>query len=158
MDSVGRVSRACSLAWLLAGLLFVALGVAYLIAAGRSRWQSPACARFLSPSCYSTVMTLGRIMTTAAIVASVGAALLVGRWAAVKYAGLAPVRPGLAAASGLVLVLAATVLGTAIWIPALHVLWPGPDTPLACRAAGAIMCLAAIVVFAEPHWRTREVA
>jgi hypothetical protein len=159
MDSVDRVSRAGSLAWLLTGLLFVALGVAYLVATGHRGWRSPACARFLSPSCISSGMTLARIMTTAAVVAAVGAALLVGRWAAVKYAGLAPVRQGPAVASGLVLVLAATILGTAIWIPALHVVWPGQDTPLAARAAGAIVCLAAIVVFAEPHWwRTREVA
>ena len=59
--------------------------------------------------------------STAAIAAAAGAALLLSRWLAVKYAGLAPARPGFAFTAVVLLVLAAVVLGTMGWPPALHV-------------------------------------
>lgn len=108
----GHISRAVSVTWLLAGLAAAGLGVADLAAAGRLGWQSPAwlCTDFLSPSCNSTGPSTGDTQS-AVIAAAAGAALLLGWWLAVRYAGLAPVRRGFALAAGLLLSLAAFGLG-----------------------------------------------
>jgi hypothetical protein len=109
----GRVSRAVSVAWLLAGLAAAGFGVAYLAAAGQLGWQSPAflCTHFLSPSCDSAGGPAIGDTQSAAIAAAAGAALLLGRWLAVRHAGLAPVRRSIALAAGLLLGLLAFGLG-----------------------------------------------
>jgi hypothetical protein len=109
----GRASRAMSSAWLLAGLAAAGLGVANVTAAGRVGWWSPAylCTNFLSPTCNSAGGPAIGDTQSAAIAAAVGAALLTGRWLAIRYAGLAPVRRGFAVAAGLLLALVAFSLG-----------------------------------------------
>jgi hypothetical protein len=78
-----RLNRAASVAWLLAGLAGCGLGVAYLVAAWWHSWQTPACTVVLTPHCYTTGMLMTRI-TTATTIAAAGAALLLGRWLAVR--------------------------------------------------------------------------
>lgn len=163
----GRVSQAVSAAWLLAGLAAAALGVADLAAAGRLGWQSFAwtCTAFLSPSCYAIGGTAVRATTSAAVAAAAGAALLLGRWLAVRYAGLAPVRRGVALAAGLLLGLVAFGLGMtgqAVALPGsvrglvFDVLPARYVTGGATFTVGAtvlIECLAAAVSLAGPRPR-----
>jgi hypothetical protein len=117
----GRVSRAVSAGWLLAGLAAAGLGVAYLAASGRVGWQSAArmCTNFLTPSCYSIRGPAIRDTQSAVMAAATGAALLLGRWLAVRYGGLAPVRRGFASAAGLVMGLVAFGFGMSGQAPAL---------------------------------------
>jgi len=117
-----RLNRALSAGWLLAGLAIAGLGAAYLVAARRLVWQPLGCNVVLTSSCYLR----GHITSatsSAAIAAAAGTVLLLGRWLAVKYAGLAPARRGLAFTAAMLLVLTAVVLGTMGWPPALHVLF-----------------------------------
>jgi hypothetical protein len=163
----GRVSRAVSVAWLLAGLAVGGLGMADLAAAGRLGWQSPAwlCTNFLSPSCNSAGPTTGDTQS-AVIAAAAGAALLLGRWLAVRYAGLAPVHRGCALATGLLLGLVAFGLGMtghAVALPdtvrglASDVL-PGPYVTVGATfsVAATVLaeCLAAAVILfsSRPRW------
>ena len=161
----GLVSRAVSVGWLLAGLATAGLGVAYLAAYARLGWLSPAwmCTNFLNPSCYSSG-DLIRDMQGAVIAASVGTALLFGRWLAVRYGRLAPVRRGFASAAGLVIGLVAFSFGMTGQVPAL----PGSVTgglfwvPLRhgsffLGAAALMECVAAAVSLAgsRPRWHLR---
>lgn len=157
----GRVSRALSAGWLLAGLAAAGLGVAYLAASGRLGWQSPVrmCTHFLNPFCLSIGGTAIRATTSAAVAAAAGAALLLGRWLAVRYAGLAPVRRGFAVAAGLLLGLAAFgfgMTGQAVALPdsvrsLVFDVLPGRYVVGATFTVGAtvlIECLAAVVSLA----------
>jgi hypothetical protein len=92
-QDAGRLTRAVSTAWLLAGLAACGLGAAYLVAAWWHSWQTPACTLVLTPYCETTGMLVTRI-TTATTIAAAGAALLLGRWLAVRYAALASSRRG----------------------------------------------------------------
>jgi hypothetical protein len=83
----GRLNRAVSTGWLLAGLAGCGLGAAYLVAAWWHTWQTPNCYLALAPGCYTSGMLVTRI-TTATTFAAAGAALLLGRWLAVRYAAL----------------------------------------------------------------------
>lgn len=85
--------------------------------------------------------------------AAAGAALLIGRWLAVRYAGLAPARRGFALAAGLVLALAAIVIGTAGWVPAPHFSLLGPGTSFIVTATALIECLAAAAGLADSRPR-----
>ena len=82
-----------STAWLLAGLAACGLGAAYLLAAWWHTWQTPNCYVALAYGCYTTGMLVTRI-TTATTIAAAGAALLLGRWLAVRYTALASTRRG----------------------------------------------------------------
>ena len=95
LRSAGRLNRAVSAAWLLAGLAACALGAAYLAAAWWHTWQTPNCYVALAPGCYTAGMLVTRI-TTATTFAAAGAALLLGRWLAVRYAALTSSRRGFA--------------------------------------------------------------
>ena len=86
-QGAGRLNRAVSTAWLLTGLAACGLGAAYLAAAWWHTWQIPDCTVALSYGCYTTDMLVTRI-TTAMTIAAAGAALLFGRWLAVRYAAL----------------------------------------------------------------------
>jgi hypothetical protein len=156
-----------SVAWLLVGLAAAGLGVAYVAAAGRVGWWSPAwlCTNFLSPSCNSTGPAIGDTQS-AAIAATAGAALLAGRWLAVRYAGLAPVSRGFAVAAGLLLGLVAFGLGMtgqAVALPGsvrslVSDVVPGPYVTIGATVTVAatvlIECLAAAVslVGSRPRW------
>jgi hypothetical protein len=87
LRSAGRLNRALSTAWLLAGLTACGLGAAYLLAAWWHTWQTPNCYVALANGCYTAGMLVPRI-TTATTFAAAGAALLLGRWLAVRYAAL----------------------------------------------------------------------
>ena len=87
LRSAGRLNRAVSTAWLLTGLAACGLGAAYLAAAWWHTWQVPDCTVALSYGCYTTGMLVTRI-TTATTIAAAGAALLFGRWLAVRYTAL----------------------------------------------------------------------
>ena len=147
-----RLNRALSAGWLLAGLTFVGLGAAYLVAARRLVWQPLGCAPNLSGSCYVRADLVSGT-SSAAIAAASGTALLLSRWLAVKYAGLAPARRGFAFTAVMLLVLTAVVLGTMGWPPALHVFflqW----TPSAILIATALTeCVAIGVSLADAHPR-----
>jgi hypothetical protein len=93
LRSAGRLNRAVSTAWLLAGLAACGLGAAYLVAAWWHTWQTPDCTVALAYGCYTTGMLVTRI-TTAMTIAAAGAALLFGRWLAVRYAALTSSRRG----------------------------------------------------------------
>lgn len=95
LRSAGRLNRAVSTAWLLAGLAACGLGAAYLLVAWWHTWQTPNCYVALSFGCYTTGMLVTRI-TTATAIAAAGAALLLGRWLAVRYAALTSSRRGFA--------------------------------------------------------------
>ena len=95
LRSGGRLNRAVSTGWLLAGLAGCGLGVAYLVAVWWHTWQTPNCTFALSYGCYTTGMLVTRI-TTATTIAAAGAALLLGRWLAVRYAALTSSRRGFA--------------------------------------------------------------
>jgi hypothetical protein len=95
LRSAGRLNRAVSAAWLLAGLAACGLGAAYLLTAWWHTWQTPNCYVALAYGCYTTGMLVTRI-TTATTIAAAGAALLLGRWLAVRYAALIPSRRGFA--------------------------------------------------------------
>jgi hypothetical protein len=164
----GRASRAVSVAWLLAGLAAAGFGVAYLAAAGRLGWYSPAflCTHFLSPSCNSAGGPAIGDTQSAMIAAAAGAALLLGRWLAVRYAGLAPVRRGLALAAGLLLGLVAFSLGMtgqAVALPdsvrsLVPDMLPGPYVTVGATftiaATMLIECVAAAMslVGSRPRW------
>jgi hypothetical protein len=90
-----RLNRAASVAWLLAGLAGCGVGAAYLVAAWWHSWQTPACTLVLTPHCYTAGMLVTRI-TTATTITAAGAALLLGRWLAVRYAALTSSRRGFA--------------------------------------------------------------
>ena len=117
-----RLNRALSAGWLLSGLTLAGLGVAYLVAARRLVLQPPSCTVFLSSSCYLRGHITSAI-SSAAIAASSGTILLLGRWLSVRYAGLAPARRGFASTSAMLLVLTAVFLGIMGWPPALHILF-----------------------------------
>jgi hypothetical protein len=89
------LNRAVSMAWLLAGLAGCGLGAAYLVAAWWHTWQTPDCYVALSAGCYTAGMLVTRI-TTATTFAAAGAALLLVRWLAVRYAVLTSTRRGFA--------------------------------------------------------------
>ncbi len=162
-----RASRAVSLAWLLAGLAAAGLGVAYVTAAGRVGWWSPAylCTDYLSPSCNSAGPAVGDTQS-AAIAAAAGAAILAGRWLAIRYTGLAPVNRGLAMAAGLLLALVAFGLGmtgSAVALPGSVLslvpdVVPGPYVTIGATVTVAatvlIECLAAVasLVGSRPRW------
>jgi len=159
----GRVSRALSAGWLLAGLAACGLGVAYLAASGRAGWQSPAwmCTKFLTPSCSSIRGPAVRDPQSAVIAAAAGAALLLGWWLAVRYGGLAPVRRGFTLAAALVMGLTAFGFGLSGQAPALPdgmldgLLWlPLRYISFAVGAAVLIECLAAAVSLggSRPRW------
>ena len=95
LRSAGRLNRAVSTAWLLAGLVACGLGAAYLVAAWWHTWQTPNCYVALTYGCYTTGMLVTRI-TMATTIAAAGAALLLGRWLAVRYAALTSSRRGFA--------------------------------------------------------------
>jgi hypothetical protein len=95
LRSAGRLNRTVSTAWLLAGLAACGLGATYLAAAWWHTWQTPNCYVALAYGCYTTGMLVTRI-TTATTIAAAGAALLLGRWLAVRYAALTPSRRGFA--------------------------------------------------------------
>jgi hypothetical protein len=78
LRSAGRLNRAVSTAWLLAGLAACGLGAAYLVAAWWHTWQTPNCYVVLAYGCYTTGMLVTRI-TTATTIAAAGAALLLAR-------------------------------------------------------------------------------
>ena len=82
-----------STAWLRAGLAGCGLGAANLVAAWWHTWQTPDCYVALSYGCYTAGMLVTRI-TTATAIAAAGAALLLGRWLAVRYAALTSSRRG----------------------------------------------------------------
>jgi len=86
-QGAGRLNRAVSTAWLLTGLAACGLGAAYLAATWWHTWQIPDCTVALSYGCYTTGMLVTRI-TTATTIAAAGAALLFGRWLAVRYTAL----------------------------------------------------------------------
>src|SRR5260221_11950017 len=115
-----RLNRALSAGWLLAGLTFAGLGAGYLVAARRLVWQPAGSAPTGTSSCYLRAHLVSG-PSSAAIAAAAGAALLLGRWLAVKYAGLAPARRGFAFTAAMLLVLTAVVFGTMGWPPALDV-------------------------------------
>ena len=94
-QGAGLLNRAVSMAWLLAGLAGCGLGAANLLAAWWYTWQTPDCYVILSPGCYTAGMLVTRI-TTATTFAAAGAALLLGRWLAVRYAALTSSRHGFA--------------------------------------------------------------
>jgi hypothetical protein len=87
-QGTGPLGRAVSTGSLLAGLAGCGLGGAYLVAACWHSWQVPDCAVALSYGCYTTGMLVTRV-TTATTIAAAGAALLLGRWLAVRCAALA---------------------------------------------------------------------
>ena len=87
LRSAGRLNRAVSTAWLLAGLAACGLGAAYLAAAWWHTWQTPNCYVALAYGCYTSGMLVTRI-TTATTFAAAGAALLLSRWLVVRYAAL----------------------------------------------------------------------
>ena len=165
--AAGWLNQGVSAGWLLAGLAACGLGVGELAAAGRLGWQSlaGACTNFLRPGCYSTGGHVVHATMAAAIVAAAGAALLAGRWLAVRYAGLAPIHRGFTVAAGLVFGLAAFGLGMAGWAPAVPVTWLGqalgqaaflihvPSPSFFVGAAALMVSLAAAVSLAEPHPR-----
>ena len=95
LRSAGRLNRAVSTAWLLAGLAACGLGAAYLAAAWWHTWQTPNCYVALAYGCYTAGMLVTRI-TTATTFAAAGATLLLGRWLAVRYAALTSSRRGFA--------------------------------------------------------------
>jgi len=95
LRSAGRLNRGVSTAWLLAGLAACGLGATYLAAAWWHTWQTTDCYLALAPGCYTSGMLVTRI-TTATTFAAAGAALLLGRWLAVRYAALASARRGFA--------------------------------------------------------------
>jgi hypothetical protein len=158
----GRLNQALSAGWLLAGMAAAGLGVAYLVAAGRLGWRSPACSAILSPSCAAIAGPMAHLVPSAAIAAAAGAALLLGRSLAVRFAGLAPVHRGFALAVGLVLVLAAAGFGMVGQTPVLPAglrrlvfalpfwLW-GWSRLVAATAL--IECLAAAVTLADSRPR-----
>ena len=117
-----RLNRALSAGWLLAGLTLAGLGAAYVVAARRLVLQPFSCTVFLTSSCYLRGH-LGSATSSAAIAASSGTILLLSRWLAVRYAGLAPARRGFASTSAMLLVLTAVFLGIMGWPPALHILF-----------------------------------
>jgi hypothetical protein len=154
----GRLSQACSAGWLLAGLAAAALGVAYLAAAARLGWQAPArvCYNFLSPACYSIGGPVMRDIQSALIAAATGAALLLGWWVAVGYAGLAPARRSFVLAAGLMLGLVAFGFGMVGRTPALPdgvfsgLLWlPLGHISFVVGATALLECLAAAVALAD---------
>jgi hypothetical protein len=153
----GRVSRAVSVGWLMAGLAAAALGGTYLAEAGQLGWQSTAgaCTTFLSPVCYSIGGPVMRDIQSAVIAAGAGAMLLLGRWLAVRYTGLAPSRRGIALAAGLLLGLVAFCFGMAGLTPALHAevfsgLLSQPIGRVSFIGVTAVMeCLAAAVSLAD---------
>ena len=98
LRSAGHLNRAVSAAWLLAGLTACGLGAAYLAAAWWHTWQAPNCYVSLAPGCYTAGMLVTRI-TTATTFAAAGAALLLGRWLAVRYTALTSSRRGFASRS-----------------------------------------------------------
>jgi hypothetical protein len=95
LRAAGRLNRAVSAAWLLAGLAACGLGAAYLAAAWWHTWQAPNCYVALAYGCY-TADTLVTRITAATTFAAAGAALLLGRWLAVRYAALTSSRRGFA--------------------------------------------------------------
>ena len=95
LRSAGRLNRAVSTAWLLAGLAACGLGAAYLMVVWWHTWQTPNCYVALAYGCYTPSMLVTRI-TMATTIAAAGAALLLGRWLAVRYAALTPSRRGFA--------------------------------------------------------------
>ena len=161
VEGAGCLNRALSAGWLLAGLVAAGCGVAYLTAAGRLGWRSPLCADFLSPSC-APIGHVGPDTTSAAIAAATGAALLLGRWLAVRFAGLAPARRGFALTAGMVLAMAAVVIGAVgqplplpvglVW--QVNERWAGAwGNSRIVIAAGLIECLAAAVSLADSRRR-----
>jgi hypothetical protein len=92
-QGAGRLNRAVSTGWLLAGLTGCGLGVAYLVVVWWHSWQTPACTVALAYGCYTTGMLVTRV-TTATTIAAAGAALLFGRWLAVRYAAMTSSRRG----------------------------------------------------------------
>ena len=95
LRSAGRLNRAVSATWLLAGLAACGLGAAYLLTAWWHTWQTPDCTIALAYGCYTTGMLVTRV-TIAGMIAAAGATLLLGRWLAVRYAALASSRRGFA--------------------------------------------------------------
>ena len=147
-----RLNRALSAGWLLAGLTFAGLSAAYLVAARRLVWQPPGCTPILTSSCYLRGHIVGAT-SSAAIAAAAGTALLLGRWLAVKYAGLSPARRGFAFTAASLLVLTAVVFGTTGWPPALHVLFLQWPTSAIFVATALTECVAVAVSLADSRPR-----
>jgi hypothetical protein len=159
----GQLSRALSIAWLLAGLVAAGLGVGYLVEAGRLGWQSPAwtCSTFLSRSCQSIGMSAMHDIKSALMAATAGAILLLARRFAVRRAGLAPAHRGVVLFTSLVVGLVLFVLGLAGQTPALPngvlggLFWlinvPVARIPIVVGAIVLIECLVAAASFTEPR-------
>jgi len=104
-----------------------------------------------------------RATASAATAAAVGAALLLGRWLAVRYAGLAPARRGFVLAVGLALDLVAFGFGMTGQTPALPAgLWslfvvPLPGISFVVGATMLIECFTAAVSLADPRSTRRPV-
>jgi len=147
-----RLNRALSAGWLLAGLTFTGLGAAYVVAARRLALQPPSCTVFLTSSCYLRGHITSAV-SSAAIAASSGTILLLSRWLAVRYAGLAPARRGFASTSAMLLVLTAVFLGIMGWPPALHILFlQWPLSPILIATA-LTECIAVAVSLADSRPR-----
>lgn len=144
----GRLNRAMSAGWLLAGLTSAGLGAGYLVAARQQVLQSSDCATVLTSSCY-LVGHLIRATSSAAAAAAVGTGLLVSRWLAVRYAGLAPARRGFAFTAASLLVMTAVVLGTMGWPPAFHVFFLPWPTSAILIATSLTECIAVAVSLAD---------
>jgi hypothetical protein len=147
-----RLNRALSAGWLLAGLTFAGLGAAYLVAARRLVWQPLGCAPTGTSSCYLRAHLVSGT-SSAGIAAAAGAALLLGRWLAVKYAGLAPARRGFAFTAAMLLVLTAVVFGTMGWPPALHVFFLQWRPSAILIATALTDCVAVAVSLADSRPR-----
>jgi hypothetical protein len=147
-----RLNRAVSAGWLLAGLTFAGLSAGYVVEARRLVWQPFGCDPTGTSSCYVRVHLVNST-SSAAIAVAVGTALLLSRWLAVKYAGLAPARRGLAFTAASLLVLTAVVLGTIGWPPALHVFFLQWPTSAILIATALTECVAVAVSLADSRPR-----
>ena len=104
-----------------------------------------------------------RDIQSAVIAAGAGAALLLGRWLAVRYMGLAPSRRGIALSAGLLLGLVAFGFGMAGLTPPLDagifsgLLWQPAGRISLIGVAALLECLAAAVSLADsPHHFSRK--
>jgi len=147
-----RRNRALSAGWLLAGLALAGLGAAYLVSARRLVAPPPDCVVLLTSACQLRDH-VANAASSAAIAATASTALLLGRWLAVRYAGLAPARRGFAFTAAMMLVLAAVFLGTMGWPPALHVLFLQWRLSAIAIAVALTECVAVAVSVADSRPR-----
>lgn len=153
-----RLNRALSAGWLLAGLACCGLGVAYLAAAGRLGWSAPDCSIILTRLCYVLVVPpMERAIISAPLTALMGTVLLLGRWLAVRHAGLAPVRRGPAICAGLMIAVAALAAGAGGRAPTHNFTWllsrPLSHPTYLVIATALLECLAATATLVSPRPR-----